>query len=73
MATTERMDQPAEVATKVLRRAQVSKVRPPYMPAPPSALDANLASEDDPDAAEPPRFGQCQDQARMGEPQSRYS
>jgi len=57
MASTERIDQPAEVASRVLRRAQVSKVAPVRGPL--GALRANSVSVDDPHAAESPGFGQC--------------
>lgn len=49
MASTQTVDQPAEVASKVLRRAQVSKVRSPSAAVPAgeaSGLDANMAGLD---------------------------
>lgn len=50
MASTQTVDQPAEVASKVLRRAQVSKVRCPhlhlYLQESPRGLDANVVDLD---------------------------
>lgn len=58
-----------DVASKVLRRAQVSKVGRPMSSAPRLRV-LTLCAADDPDAAEPPRAGQRQDQERLGEPES---
>ena len=69
MANTDRSDQPAEVASRVLRRAQVSKValsgRPPW------ALCTNYVFVGNPYAAKPARSRQCEDQAWMAGPLAR--
>jgi hypothetical protein len=62
-----------EVASKVLRRAQVSKVRLSTAWPLGQLLDIYLLTlrcVDDPHPAEPPRSRKRQDQERLGEPQS---